>query len=187
MNNNPIIDQIFVAFRERGHRSYGEAVTEAEHMLQSATFAEQSGCDPTLIAAALLHDFGHLLHELGEDIADQGIDSVHEQIGADYLQQYFVPAVTEPGRLHVAAKRYLCAVDPEYFATLSPASVQSLALQGGPMSANEVRAFEASPHLAAAVQLRRFDDLGKVPGMETPPLEHFRPYLEAGLKPADTA
>lgn len=184
MNNSPIIDQIFTAFRERGQRSYGEAVTQAEHMLQSATFAEQAGCEPTLIAAALLHDFGHLLHDLGEEIADQGIDAIHEQIGADYLQQYFVSAVTEPGRLHVAAKRYLCTVDPDYFATLSPASVQSLALQGGPMSADEVRAFEASSHFAAAVQLRRFDDLGKIPGMETPPLEHFRPYLEAGLKSA---
>ena len=178
----PIIDEIFAAFAERGHRSYGEAVTEQEHMLQSATFAEQRGCKPTLIAAALLHDYGHLLHDLGEEIADQGIDAVHEQIGADFLAQYFAPEVTEPGRLHVAAKRYLCAVDPAYFATLSPASVQSLALQGGPMSADEVAAFEASPFFADAVQLRRFDDLGKVPGMVTPPLEHFRPYLEAGLK-----
>lgn len=186
MTDNSIIDHIFAAFRERGHRSYGEAVTESEHMLQSATFAEQAGCEPALIAAALLHDFGHLLHDLGEDIADQGIDAVHEQIGADYLQQYFVPAVTEPGRLHVAAKRYLCAVDPDYLATLSPASVQSLALQGGPMSAGEVRDFEASPHFAAAVQLRRFDDMGKVPGMATPPLEHFRRYLEAGLKASPT-
>jgi phosphonate degradation associated HDIG domain protein len=182
MSNTQIIDEIFAAFRERGHRSYGEAVTQTEHMLQSATFAEQHGSHPLLIAAALLHDFGHLVHDLGEDVADHGIDAIHEQLGADYLAHYFVPAVTEPGRLHVAAKRYLCAVDPAYFATLSPASVQSLALQGGPMSDEEVHAFESSPHFADAVQLRRFDDLGKVPGMATPPLEHFRPYVAAGLK-----
>ena len=113
---------------------------------------------------------------------DKGVDAVHEQIGADYLQPFFIPAVTEPGRLHVAAKRYLCATDPAYFATLSPTSVQSLALQGGPMSDQEVKEFEASPYFADAVQLRRFDDLGKVPGMVTPELEHFRPYLEAGLR-----
>jgi [1-hydroxy-2-(trimethylamino)ethyl]phosphonate dioxygenase len=179
---HPIIDDIFTAFRTHGHRSYGEAVTQMEHMLQSATFAEQQGSRPTLIAAALLHDFGHLLHDLGEDSADHGIDAVHEQIGADYLAKYFRPEVTEPGRLHVAAKRYLCAVDPAYVATLSPVSVQSLALQGGPMSQAEVEAFEASPHFADAVQLRRFDDLGKEPGMATPDLEHFRPYLAAGLR-----
>jgi [1-hydroxy-2-(trimethylamino)ethyl]phosphonate dioxygenase len=177
-----IIDQIFTAFHTHGHRSYGEAVTELEHMLQSATFAEQQGASPTLIAAALLHDFGHLLHDLGEEIADQGIDAVHEELGANYLAPYFRPEVTEPGRLHVAAKRYLCAVDPAYFATLSPVSVQSLALQGGPMNEAEVKAFEASPYFADTVQLRRFDDLGKVPGMATPDLEHFRPYLEAGLR-----
>lgn len=182
MTKTSIIDEIFAAFQLRGHRSYGEAVTEMEHMLQSATFAEQQGCKPTLIAAALLHDYGHLLHDLGEDIADKGIDAVHEQIGADYLQPYFLPEVTEPGRLHVAAKRYLCATDPAYFATLSPTSVQSLALQGGPMSAAEVSEFEASPYFDDAVQLRRFDDLGKAPGMATPTLEHFRPYLEAGLR-----
>lgn len=182
MSQTSIIDQLFATYHARGHRSYGEAVTEMEHMLQSATFAEQQGCKPSLIAAALLHDYGHLLHDLGEDVADKGIDAAHEQLGADYLQQYFIPAVTEPGRLHVAAKRYLCAVDPAYFATLSPVSVQSLALQGGPMSAAEVREFEASPFFEDAVQLRRFDDLGKIPGMATPDLEHFRPYLEAGLR-----
>jgi len=178
-----IIDDIFSAFRRRGHIRYGEEVTQMEHMLQTAYFAEQHGASPTLVAAALLHDYGHLVHDLGEDIEDKGIDAVHEEIGADYLQQYFIPEVTEPGRLHVAAKRYLCAVDPAYFATLSPASVQSLALQGGPLNAEEVKAFESSPHFRDAVQLRRFDDMGKAPGMVTPALEYYRPYLELGLRP----
>ena len=182
MPNRQIIDELFVAFYRHGHRRYGEAVTQMDHMLQSATFAEQAGSKPSLIAAALLHDFGHLLHDLGEDVADEGIDAIHEQLGADYLEQYFIPEVTEPGRLHVAAKRYLCATDPAYFATLSPASVQSLSLQGGPMSPAEVLEFEASPYFEDAVQLRRFDDLGKEPAMQTPPLEHFRVYLEAALR-----
>jgi phosphonate degradation associated HDIG domain protein len=182
MGQLAVIDEIFTTFRQRGHASYGEEVTQMEHMLQTAHFAEQHGARPTLIAAALLHDYGHLVHDLGEAVADQGIDAIHEEIGADYLQQFFIPEVTEPGRLHVAAKRYLCAADPAYLATLSAASVQSLALQGGPMNAGEVKAFESSPYFSDAVQLRRFDDLGKVPGMVTPALEHYRPYLEAGLR-----
>jgi phosphonate degradation associated HDIG domain protein len=180
--NHTIIDDIFGAFHERGHRTYGENVTELQHGLQAATFAEQQGASPTLIAAALLHDIGHLLHDLGEEIADQGIDAAHEALGAAFLGEHFVPAVVEPARLHVAAKRYLCTVDPAYFATLSPVSVQSLALQGGPMTPAEVAAFESNPFCADAVQLRRFDDLGKEPAMLTPDLEHFRPYLLAGLK-----
>jgi gamma-butyrobetaine dioxygenase len=182
MSSNPIINDIFARFHQHGHQSYGERVTQLEHSLQAAYFAEQQGAKSTLIAAALLHDVGHLLHDLGEDIADRGIDAIHEQIGGEFLEQHFIPAVAEPARLHVAAKRYLCAVDPDYFATLSPASVQSLALQGGPMNAAEVKAFEALPFYEDAVHLRRFDDLGKVPEMQTPDLEHFRPYLEAGLR-----
>lgn len=177
-----IIDQIFDHFSLYGHQSYGERVSMQEHMLQAAYFAEQDEADPLLIAAALLHDYGHLIHDLPEDIADQGIDAIHEQVGADYLAEYFVPPVTEPGRLHVAAKRYLCAVDPDYFSTLTPASVQSLELQGGPFNEAQVREFEASPYFVAAVQLRRYDEMGKVPDFQTPDLEHFRPYLEAGLK-----
>lgn len=182
MDQNNIIDEIFAAFRTSGHQTYGERVTQLQHSLQSAYFAEQQGAKPTLIAAALLHDIGHLLHDLGEDIADQGIDAIHEQIGGEYLEKHFIPAVSEPARLHVAAKRYLCAVDPAYFATLSPVSVQSLALQGGPMNAEEVEEFEALPFFEDAVQLRRFDDLGKEPDLATPELEHYRPYLEAGLR-----
>ena len=176
------IDEIFAAFHQRGQQTYGERVSMQEHMLQSAYFAEQAGATPTLIAAALLHDIGHLIHNLGEDIADKGIDAIHQAIGAEYLEKYFVPAVAEPARLHVAAKRYLCAVDPQYLAELSPASVQSLGLQGGPFSPAEVKGFESSPFFEDAVQLRRFDDMGKVPEMVTPDLAHYRPFLEAGLR-----
>ncbi len=182
MSNATIIDEIFAAFQERGNQTYGERVTMQEHMLQSAWFAEQAGASPTLIAAALLHDVGHLTHNLGEDIADKGIDAIHEEVGARYLAAHFIPAVVEPGRLHVAAKRYLCAVDAEYYASLSLASVQSLALQGGPFTAAEVQEFEANPFCRQAIQLRRFDEMGKEPELITPGLEHFRHYLEAGLR-----
>lgn len=182
MDHHSIIDQIFAAFRKYGQQTYGEQVTMTAHMLQSAVFAERDGASNTLIAAALLHDYGHLIHDLPEDIAEQGIDAIHEEVGADHLAAYFEPAVTEPGRLHVAAKRYLCAVDPAYFDGLSPASVQSLALQGGPFTADEVHAFEQNPHFEDAIRLRRYDDLGKEPTMQTPDLEHYRPVLLACLR-----
>ena len=113
----------------------GEPVSMTEHMLQAAQAAELDGASPTLVAAALLHDFGHLIHDLPEDSAEHGIDTRHKDVGADYLARHFVPAVVEPTRLHVAAKRYLCAVDPAYLANLSPASILSLKLQGGPYTA----------------------------------------------------
>jgi gamma-butyrobetaine dioxygenase len=83
----------------------------------------------------------------------------------------------DPVRLHVMAKRYLCAVEPDYFARLSPASVQTLALQGGPLTEGEARAFESMPHARAAVAVRRWDEAAKDPAMAAPPFDHFRPLL----------
>ena len=160
----------------------GEPVSMTEHMLQAAQAAELDGASPTLVAAALLHDFGHLIHDLPEDSAEYGIDTRHKDVGADYLARHFIPAVVEPTRLHVAAKRYLCAVDPAYLANLSPASILSLKLQGGPYTAEQARAFETLPFAAEAAQLRRYDDAAKVAGGQTPNLEYYRPSLEAGLK-----
>ena len=177
-----VVDRVLRLFAEKGHGAYfGEAVTETEHALQSARLAEASGAGNELIAAALLHDIGHLLHGLGEDIAEQGIDGRHEEGGAAWLARYFGPAVSDPVRLHVAAKRYLCAVDLDYRAGLSPASLRSLELQGGPLSADDARRFEQEPFWQAAVALRRWDDAAKVPGLVVPGLEHYRPCLEAVL------
>jgi len=177
-----VIDRIFTLFRENGQGAYfGEAVTETEHALQSAHLAEQSGAAPGLIAAALLHDLGHLLHGLPEDIAEHGIDGRHEEGGAAWLKRYFGPTVVGPVRLHVAAKRYLCAVEPDYHAGLSEASQRSLRLQGGPMSPEEVCRFEQEPSFRSAVAVRRWDDGAKVPGLVVPGLDHYRPCLEAVL------
>lgn len=173
-----VIDRIFAVYREKGHRSYGEDVTETQHALQCATFARDAGEAPAIVAACLLHDFGHLAHDLGEDIADHGVDARHEDLGAAALSAWFAPEVVEPVRLHVAAKRYLCAVQPGYAEGLSEASRISLELQGGPMSADEVRAFEAGPHHVAAVRLRLYDDMGKLSDMATPDFEAFRPFLQ---------
>jgi [1-hydroxy-2-(trimethylamino)ethyl]phosphonate dioxygenase len=175
---NIIVDQIIETFRERGGRHYGENVTESQHALQCATFARQNNESPALVAACLLHDYGHLVHDLGEDIADQGIDAHHETLGANRLSKWFEAVVVEPVRLHVAAKRYLCWKEADYYAGLSEASQKSLLLQGGPMSDDEGHVFEQNPHYINAVRLRKYDDMGKLPDMQTPDFEDFRPELE---------
>src|SRR6187200_740700 len=125
----------------KGARRYGlSAVNQLQHALQAALLAEQAGCNAALVTAALLHDIGHMVHGLGENPAEQGIDDRHEEIGRAYLAALFGPEVTEPVRLHVPAKRYLCATEADYFGRLSADSVLSLKLQGGPMSADEVAA-----------------------------------------------
>lgn len=174
-----IIDEIIELFARRGGDAYfGEPVSQLEHALQTAFHAEQESAADALIAAALMHDIGHLLHKLPEDIADSGIDGRHEQVGAAWLARYFPAAVTEPIRLHVAAKRYLCAVDGEYRDRLSAVSIRSLALQGGPMSDEEVREFEALPYAREGVRLRQWDDLAKVVGLKAPGLPKYKPLLE---------
>jgi [1-hydroxy-2-(trimethylamino)ethyl]phosphonate dioxygenase len=178
-----LVDQIFRVFREQGSGQYlGEPVSMTEHMLQAAYAAERDGMPPRLVAAALLHDYGHLIHDLPEEAAEQGIDTRHEEVAHAFLSEHFGPEVAGPIRMHVAAKRYLCAVEPSYVEQLSPASIQSLELQGGPYSPEEVAEFESSPYADDAVRLRRYDDVGKVAGLETPDLEHYRRVLEAALK-----
>lgn len=177
--HNPVTTELLHLFGLRGDSEYGgEAVTQLEHALQAATFAEREGATPELITAALIHDVGHLLHDLPENAPDQGIDDRHETLAAAWLAQRFQPAVVAPVAMHVAAKRYLCAVDGSYFGQLSQPSVQSLAMQGGPMSADELGQFESRPHFQDAVRLRRWDDAAKVAGMVTPSLDHFARYID---------
>jgi [1-hydroxy-2-(trimethylamino)ethyl]phosphonate dioxygenase len=171
------IDHLFALFEAHGEARY-ETVSQRAHALQCAFLAEREGAAPALITAALLHDVGHMLHKEGEAAALRGIDDKHELIAQKHLQRLFGPAVAEPAHLHVDAKRWLCATDPSYHAGLSPASQRSLALQGGAFTANDAAIFRELPYAEEAIRLRRWDDLAKVPGLATPPLEHFRPYLE---------
>ncbi|MBR0653482.1 phosphonate degradation HD-domain oxygenase [Plastoroseomonas arctica] len=177
-----LLAQIHMMLDDRAEGAYGLTdITQKQHALQSAWLAERDGHPASMIAAALMHDIGHLVHDLGENPAAQGIDDEHEDVGNAWLARAFGPEVTEPVRLHVAAKRYLCATESDYFGKLSPDSVRSLALQGGPMSTEEVAAFRALPQAEAAVQLRRYDEEAKVKNLVTPPVGHFMPYVEACL------
>lgn len=180
---NPIVDQIVTLLSERGNGAYfGEDVTELQHALQCARLAEESGADDQLVVAALLHDIGHLLHHLGEEIAQHGIDGRHEDEGYAWLSAHFGPAVCDPVRLHVAAKRYLCAVEPGYQNDLSPASQLSLKLQGGPFTPSELEQFRQEPWYQNALAVRRWDDEAKVPGLIVPEVEHYRERIEACLR-----
>jgi [1-hydroxy-2-(trimethylamino)ethyl]phosphonate dioxygenase len=173
-----ILAEIQRLLEQKANGRYGlTLVNQQQHALQGAWLAEREGKGDAMIVAALLHDIGHMVHDLGESPADAGIDDRHEDLGHAWLQAHFGPEVTEPVRLHVAANRYLCAVEADYAAKLSPDSVKSLALQGGPMSAEEVAGFEALPHHREAVQLRRYDEQAKVKGLETPPVAHFIPAV----------
>ena len=176
-------DRILDILETSGADQYGdEDVSQLQHALQCAHLAERSGAPAPLVAAALLHDFGHLIHKFGEDAARRGIDDRHEMLGRKYLARWFGEAVTAPVGLHVDAKRWLCATDPAYFDTLSPASVRSLELQGGPFGEAEAAAFIAQPYAHDALAVRRWDEQAKDPGAVTPGLGRYRPHIEAAIR-----
>jgi gamma-butyrobetaine dioxygenase len=175
------IDEIFALFERLGSRSYGEDLSLGEHMLQAAAWAKRQGAPAPLIAAALLHDVGHFLHPDGESPGGAARDIEHPALGAAWLSQAFGEDVTAPIALHVEAKRYLCSVEPDYFAGLSGASRVSLAAQGGPMTGPEARAFASRPHAGDAVRLRRWDDLGKDPALELGEIGAYRDLLQSTL------
>lgn len=179
LDHSTIVAFIEDIFARRGAEEYiGEPVTIAEHMLQCAECAEAAGASDEIVAAALLHDIGHFTSEFPSNAADDGVDNVHEVAGARVIEAFFPALVVDCVRHHVPAKRYLCATDADYFAKLSEASVLSLKLQGGPMSTEEVAAFEANPHRDAIVQVRIWDDIGKDPDHKAPGFAHYRPVLE---------
>lgn len=174
-----IVPFIADIFERKGADSYlGEQVTMSEHMLQGALLAEQAGASDDIVAGALLHDIGHYTNEFPADALAQGTDNLHEEAGARVLAAFFPSIVTDCIRWHVAAKRYLCATDPTYLAQLSPASVHTLNLQGGPMDAVEVAEFSKFPNLDAILQVRIWDDQGKTPGLQTPGFAHYAPLLQ---------
>lgn len=178
------VQEILQLFAGGGDSMYGgEGVTQLEHGLQAAWLAEKEGATSELIVAALVHDIGHLLHDLPDDSPDHGVDDLHESLGGKWLESRFPAAVLEPVRLHVESKRYLCAVEDGYWDDLSDPSKVSLDLQGGPMTDDECKAFRSGSFFEDSIRLRRWDDLAKVVSLETPDLEHFVPHIrQAALR-----
>ncbi|MBX3605323.1 MAG: HD domain-containing protein [Piscinibacter sp.] len=168
------IDEIQGLFEARGHEQYsGEPVTQLQHALQTASLAEQAGADDELVTAALLHDLGHLVRDLGATPTLRGVDDLHQYIALPFLRGLFGERVLGAIQGHVDAKRYMCATRPGYREALSADSERSLALQGGVFDAGEAAAFIARPGASEAVQLRLWDDLAKSADAVTPPLAHF--------------
>lgn len=178
-NPEAVVAAILAIFRDRGGDAYGERVTQSQHAVQAAMAVERGAGAPSLVVAALLHDIGHMVVDRPKGMPDDDSDDHHEDVGADWLTPYFPPSVTEPVRQHVAAKRYLCAVEPDYFRGLSPASVRSLRAQGGPMSPEEVDRFRANPYHQDAVMLRRCDEAAKVDGLQTVPVEGYADVIRS--------
>ena len=175
-----IVDFLADIFARRGSEEYlGEAVTVGEHMLQGAHFAEVQGQSDEIVVAALLHDIGHFTSEFGTFSMEDTEDRFHEDAGARILEPFFPSVVTDCVRYHVAAKRYLCAMDPDYFGQLSDASIHSLNLQGGPMTKDEAAQFESNRNLDAIIAVRKLDDQGKVAGLETPAFSHYAARVQA--------
>lgn len=176
------VDEVIGLYEERGAALYGsEAVNQLEHALQCAALAMGEGASNELVAAALLHDLGHLVTDLPHRI-DRDVDDVHQYLAVPFLRGTFPDAVIEPIRLHVDAKRYLCRAESSYWAGLSPASHHSLELQGGAFSDIAAERFLAKPYAWDAVRLRRWDDQAKMPGLRTPGIRELEPVLRTAAR-----
>jgi phosphonate degradation associated HDIG domain protein len=173
-------EHVIRLFEQRGQGRYGsEQVSQLQHALQCAVFAKRQGAGSAMIVAALLHDLGHIIdHQAMPESDDQNLDDAHEQRAYLWIKSNFGKSVADPVRLHVAAKRYLCTVEPEYLTKLSPASLKSFHDQGGLMSQSQIDDFRDEPFAFEAVELRRWDDLAKDPTMQTPTIEDFAPLLD---------
>jgi len=179
---NDMINDIINIYAKWGVQKYDEKISQMDHAVQCAALAQQSGASDDLIVASLLHDIGHLLElESKSGNVNIDIDDRHEATGTRYLAKSFGSGVTAPIALHVDAKRYLCAVEPTYFDTLSEGSVRSLELQGGPMTDEEARRFEGLAGFEDAVSLRRWDEQGKILDLEVAPFSAYVPMMQSVL------
>ena len=175
------VQEIADAFAACGHLDYGESISVQEHMLQTAYLAEKDGANDELIVAALLHDYGHLICNMPNNTFSVGENNYHEEIGANAISGWFNEDIVNAVRLHVNAKRYLCAANPKYMEKLSEASKITLTIQGGPMNIAERREFEQREGHKMALRVRVYDDQGKLPEMERPDLDHYFPKIRACL------
>lgn len=183
MTSHPALLEITRMFDLKGKLAYGETVNQIEHALQCGALAEAENAPASLVVAAVLHDIGHMLHKDAAAAVQTGTDDCHELLGAKYLGRWFGAEVADPVKLHVEAKRYLCARVPGYWDSLSALSKRTLEIQGGPFTEEQAQAFLALPHAEEAIRLRRWDDIGKKAGTPTPSLEHFLGLAQTCLKP----
>ena len=181
MTSDDIIDQILDAFAVSGHLDYGEDISMREHMLQTACLAENNGEENRVVVAALLHDYGHLICNMPNACFEEGRDNCHETLGATALQEWFDDDIVDAVRLHVQAKRFLCATDPDYVKKLSKASITTLAVQGGPMNQQEMSQYQQQKGHELAISIRIYDDQAKLPEMRRPALEEYVPRIRACL------
>ena len=171
------IDSILSMYSTWGDETYDEDITHLAHALQCAALAHHEGSSDELIAAALLHDIGHLFEIERNNGPDYTTNLRHELTGSDYLSELFPLAVTAPIAMHVEAKRYLAANEAGYFDGLSRGSQRSLDVQGGPFTAAESARFMGLEGSADAMKLRRWDDFGKVIGLDVPDFDTWIPLL----------
>ena len=177
------VSDIRSLFEQYGNLAYsGEPVTQLEHALQSGALAEEARVGDELVAAAFLHDLGHLLNRQGDTPTERGIDDLHQYFALPFLRPVLPDAVLEPIRLHVDAKRCLCAIDDKYFRQLSADSVRSLELQGGIFSTEDAEAFLAKPYAQDALSVRKWDDRAKQQNRATPDLDHFMGVVERVMR-----
>jgi phosphonate degradation associated HDIG domain protein len=177
------VSDIRSLFEQYGNLAYsGEPVTQLEHALQSGALAQEARVGDELVAAAFLHDLGHLLNRQGDTPTERGIDDLHQYFALPFLRPVLPDAVLEPIRLHVDAKRCLCAIDDKYFRQLSADSVRSLELQGGIFSSEEAEAFLAKPYAEDALHVRKWDDRAKEQNRATPDLDHFMGVVERVMR-----
>lgn len=174
-----MINEIVNLFTTWGTEKYDECVSQLEHATQCAVLAQNADAPDELVIAALLHDLGHLLAlESMAGNVNISVNDKHESTAVKYLAKGFGPRVTAPIALHVEAKRYLCAVETQYFSTLSAGSVRSLEIQGGIMNFDEVKRFESLPGFDDAIALRRWDESAKLLNHRSPEFSTFIPIME---------
>jgi len=177
------VNQLQSLFEKYGVSAYGEHVTQLQHAVQCAKLAETAHASDSMIAAALLHDVGHLLYN--EEMAEMQLNDRHEFLGAQLLERLFGEAVAQPVKLHVMAKRYLCGVNDGYYEGLSEASKESLLLQGGPLEdPRQITVFKRNPFFEQALDLRHWDDEGKDEHDSDDDFTRFVPLLNDLLLPS---
>jgi [1-hydroxy-2-(trimethylamino)ethyl]phosphonate dioxygenase len=175
-----IIDEITSNFLRNTSLYIGEKITMSEHMIQTAMIAEEKNSSSNLICSSLLHDYGHFILENPNNLVKQSKDGKHEDIGYEFLKNYFSKDVLGPIKYHVKAKRYL-AREEKYYNLLSKASKVSLKIQGGAMSNEESKKFEISEFFENSIKLRKFDEMAKKSGLKIKSINDYKNILISKL------